>query len=127
MSEERHLQLFRAETARVSQFGEIEARWIVDAEGAGSEQIAFGKGVYAPGAGIERHYHPNAEEIVLVLSGRARHVVGDRSFEMGPGDVCFIPRGAHHSLECISDDGLEILWAWGGASSVDAAGFVPVD
>lgn len=123
---EKHLQLFRADTTASMPFGEVDGRWLIGADTADASSIAFGFSYYAPGTMIERHYHPNAEEIVLVLRGRALHVVGDRSFEMGPGDTCFIPRNAPHSLACLGDEELEIVWAWGGAASVEAAGFVPV-
>jgi quercetin dioxygenase-like cupin family protein len=125
--EDKHLQIFRADGVEPYYFGEVDARWLVGADTAGATAIAFGQATYPPGTAIERHYHPNAEEVVIVLAGRARHIVGDDVFELGPGDTCFIPRGAPHSLECASDEQLVILWAWGGAASVEAAGFIPVD
>lgn len=127
MSDERHLQLFRADSARPAFFGEVEARFLVDAESAGATAICFGSATYPPGAAIEPHLHPNAEEVVLVVDGRARHVVDATAFEMGPGDTCFIPRGRPHSLEALPPGELSILWAYGGAASVEAAGFVLVD
>ena len=60
-----------------------------------------------------------------MLEGRALHEVGGHELEMVPGDVCFIPRGEPHSLACLGDETLVILWAWGGASSVEAAGLHP--
>jgi quercetin dioxygenase-like cupin family protein len=125
LSSDRHLRLFRADTTEPMHFGAVEARWLVGADPAGAEAIAFGTATYEPGAAIERHYHPNAEEVVLVLEGRARHEVSGNVFEMGAGDVCFIPRGEPHSLACLGDDVLRIVWAWGGAASIEAAGFVP--
>ena len=125
MSERRHLRLFRADETEPTLFGAVDARWLVGADTAGAAAIAFGTASYAPGAAIERHYHPNAEEVVLVLEGRARHEVSENVFEMGPGDVCFIPRGEPHSLACLGDEELRIVWAWGGAASIEAAGFIP--
>lgn len=126
MSSDRHLRLFRADETEPFYFGEVDARWLIGADTVGATAIAFGQATYAPGAAIEKHYHPNAEEVVLVVRGRARHVVGDHALEMGPGDVCFIPRGEPHSLACIGDEELVILWTWGGAASMEAAGFIPV-
>ena len=107
-------------------FGDVDARWLVGSDTVGAGAIAFGTAAYPPGAAIERHLHPHAEEVVLVLSGRARHEVDGHVLERGPGDVCFIPKGAAHSLACLGDEELRIVWAWGGAASVEAAGFVPV-
>jgi quercetin dioxygenase-like cupin family protein len=121
----KHLRLFRADETEPFYFGKVDARWLIGAESAGATSIAFGTATYAPGAEIERHYHPNAEEVCMVVSGRARHEVSGNVFEMGAGDVCFIPRGEPHSLACIGDDELAIVWVWGGAASMEAAGFVP--
>jgi quercetin dioxygenase-like cupin family protein len=125
LSERPHLRLFRADATEPMRFGAVDARWLVGEDTAGAAAIAFGTATYPPGAAIERHLHPHAEEVVLVVRGRARHEVGGEIFEMRPGDVCFIPRGEPHSLACLGDGDLEIVWAWGGAASVEAAGFVP--
>jgi quercetin dioxygenase-like cupin family protein len=125
LSDDRHLRLFRADQTEPFYFGQVDGRWLIGADSVGADSIAFGQATYAPGAAIERHYHPNAEEVVIVLEGRALHEVGGHELEMAPGDVCFIPRGEPHSLACLGDETLVILWAWGGASSIEAAGFVP--
>ena len=125
MSEERHLRLFRADQTEPFYFGDVDARWLIGADTAGATAVAFGTATYQPGAAIERHYHPNAEEVCMVVAGRARHEVAGNVFEMGAGDVCFIPRGEPHSLACLGNEPLEIVWVWGGASSMEAAGFVP--
>jgi quercetin dioxygenase-like cupin family protein len=124
LSSDLHLRLFRADRAEPMRFGDVDARWLIGAETAGATAIAFGTATYAPGTAIERHYHPNAEEVVLVISGSALHEVSGNVFKMEPGDVCFIPRGEPHSLACFGEQTLKIVWAWGGAASVEAAGFV---
>jgi oxalate decarboxylase/phosphoglucose isomerase-like protein (cupin superfamily) len=113
-------------------FGHLDIRWIVDRETAGSTLVAFGQTTYpggAPGEGAthETHYHPNAEEVVLVTSGLAHQVIGDETLRMGPGDVCFIPKGVPHRIEAAADDDLVILWVLAGAASLEDAGYVPVD
>jgi oxalate decarboxylase/phosphoglucose isomerase-like protein (cupin superfamily) len=112
-------------------FGHLDVRWLVSDEATGSQQIAFGQTIYegaASGAGAthELHYHPNAEEIVLVTAGRAEQIVGDETLELGPGDVCFIPSGVPHRISAVSDEQLVILWAL-SAASIEAAGYVSVE
>lgn len=112
-------------------FDHLDVRWLVNAESTGAEQVSFGQTTY-PGEGSgeaathELHYHPNAEEIVVVTQGRARQVVGDETLEMGPGDVCFIPCGTPHRISAASREDLVILWVL-SAPSFEAAGYVPVD
>ena len=54
--------------------------------------------VLLPGAGHERHNHPDSDEILYILSGRGEQMVDDAdSFEVGPGQAVFIPKAAFHS------------------------------
>lgn len=121
-----HHRILSASGTPVTRFGEIEARFVVERASVGAESILMGTAVYPPGSRIDEHFHPNAEEVVLVLSGSAVHVVDGQRFEMRAGDFCFIPRRAVHALEAAGGEQLEILWAYGGASSLEEAGFVAV-
>ena len=69
---------------------------------------------------------PDAEEVVIVLSGRGWHRVGDHIYDIGPGDVVFVPRNTAHSACCTSDDDLVIIWVLGGAPSLERAGYQSV-
>jgi mannose-6-phosphate isomerase-like protein (cupin superfamily) len=96
-------------------------------EHTGASLIAFGQSTYPNRATHENHYHPNAEEVVMVVSGRGTQIVGDRSLDLGPGDICFIPRGTPHRITGTSEDeDLVILWAFGGAGNMEQAGYVPL-
>jgi oxalate decarboxylase len=57
----------------------------------------------------EPHWHPNAAELDYVISGRARMTIfspGDNvdTFEVGPGEIVFIPSGYFHYIENVSPD-----------------------
>ena len=45
----------------------------------GASLIAFGQSTYPYEATHENHHHPNAEEVVMVVSGRGTQIVGDRA------------------------------------------------
>lgn len=62
----------------------------------------------APRKSNERHRHPH-ESVFHVIQGRARVFIDSVSVEVGPGDVVFVPRWAHHRSENISDEELTIL------------------
>lgn len=56
----------------------------------------------------EPHWHPNAAELDYVISGRARMTIfspGDivDTFEVGPGEVVFIPSAYFHYIENVDD------------------------
>jgi oxalate decarboxylase/phosphoglucose isomerase-like protein (cupin superfamily) len=54
--------------------------------------------VLLPGAGHDRHNHPESDEILYILSGRGEQMVDDsETFRVGPGEAVFIPKAAFHS------------------------------
>ncbi len=57
-----------------------------------------------PGGRIPRHRHPDLEHEQYVLAGRMRIGLGDRVYEVGPGDAVFIPPGVAHWYENPGED-----------------------
>lgn len=60
----------------------------------------------------EPHWHPNAAELDYVVSGRARMTIfspGDSidTFEVGPGEIVFIPPAYFHYIENIGGDDMQ--------------------
>ncbi len=111
---------------REGPFGHLDTRWVVGSH-TGASLISFGQSTYPDGATHENHYHPNADEVVIVVSGRGTQIVGDRALDVGPGDICLIPRGTPHRITGTSgDEELVILWAFGGAADMEHAGYVPL-
>lgn len=106
-------------------FGHLDVRWVVGPD-TGATLISFGQSTYPRGATHENHYHPNAEEVVMVVSGRGTQIVGDDALDLGAGDICFIPRSTPHRIAGTSEEDLVILWAFGGAASIEQAGYVPL-
>ena len=110
-------------------FAHLDCRTLVSDARQGSEKVMVGRTVYPGGGGThEHHLHPNAEEVVIVLSGRGWHRVGDDYYEVGPGDVVFVPVNAAHSAGSIGEEDMVILWVLGGVPSLERAGYqaVPV-
>lgn len=109
-------------------FSHLDVRMLVGEERNGASLTAVGQTTYPAGGGThEQHYHADAEEVVIVQSGTGRHRVGDDWYDIGPGDVIFIPRGAIHGAVSGSPDDLVIYWVLGGAASLEAAGYVPIE
>jgi pimeloyl-ACP methyl ester carboxylesterase/quercetin dioxygenase-like cupin family protein len=121
--------VLRADTtprnSREGPFGHLDVRWVVGPE-TGASLISFGQSTYPHGATHENHYHPQAEEVVMVVSGRGTQIVGPDSLDLGAGDICFIPRNTPHRITGTSEEDLVILWAFGGAASLEQAGYVPL-
>jgi pimeloyl-ACP methyl ester carboxylesterase/quercetin dioxygenase-like cupin family protein len=121
-------RVLRADTTprnpREGPFGHLDVRWVVGAH-TGASLVAFGQSTYPFQATHENHYHPNAEEVVMVLSGRGTQIIGDVRLDLGAGDICFIPRNTPHRITGTSEEeDLVIMWAFGGAASIEEAGYV---
>lgn len=64
----------------------------------GSETMTVGMVVVAPGKGHARHNHPNADEVIFVISGEAEQMLDDEDpVPIRPGASIYIPRGVFHS------------------------------
>ena len=77
--------------------------------------------VLLPGHGHQRHNHPDADEILYVLSGAGEQMVDDtRTFAVHAGHTVWIPRGAYHSTLNTGWEPLTLLaiYAPGGAEEV---------
>lgn len=62
------------------------------------------------------HFHLY-EEAICILSGTGRMWNGDTYAEVRPGSIIFLPRQQAHSLECLSEDGMELLGVFYPAGS----------
>ena len=74
---------------------------------AAGEQMMLSLAVLEPHAVVEAHAHPH-EQVGMVISGRARFIVGDEERVLGPGEMYFIPGGVTHRVVA-SDEGLQAL------------------
>ena len=65
------------------------------------ELMKAGMVTYQVGGGPPPHFHPNEEQFVLVMSGKANMVLGDETRVIGPGDLVHIPRNARHGIRVV--------------------------
>jgi quercetin dioxygenase-like cupin family protein len=57
-----------------------------------------------PGQGGVPHYHPDAEQIVFVLSGRGLTEIEGVTREIGPGTLIYHPPGQVHRELALTED-----------------------
>ena len=85
-----------------------------------SDNVSLMHVVLLPGQGHERHNHPDADEILYVLSGTGEQMVDDTTtFEVRPGHTVWIPLGAFHSTRNTGWEPLTLLAVYtpGGAEN----------
>ena len=91
-------KLLRAHQAQVQETDWGRLTWFASGKLGNSGTMTMGRCLIRPGQANPRHSHPNCEEVLHVLSGRIMHYVGEKAFEMGPGDTITIwPMTFHYA------------------------------
>lgn len=103
-------------------WGRLE--WYVSADIGNSTTMTVGKCVLDPGRENGRHYHPNCDEVLVVVKGRIVQTWDDQSRVMSEGDVVSIPSGVWHSARNIGDEPAELAISFSSAhrQTVDSQG-----
>jgi quercetin dioxygenase-like cupin family protein len=91
-----------AEKALVETFDWGKLTWNANTALGNSEHMTFGQCRLYAGCENPRHYHPNCEEILHLLSGRILHSLGNETFEMNAGDTIVIPSNMPHNARNLS-------------------------
>jgi mannose-6-phosphate isomerase-like protein (cupin superfamily) len=86
----------------------VVQRLSVDARPSWSDVTSAGVFRVEPGGRFDRHFH-DCDEYWLLFHGRARVVVGEGTYEVGPGDIVCTPTGTVHDIIGVSET-LEGFW-----------------
>ena len=101
-------------------------KWFVSPDATPGAVLTFGEVVVVPGGGHSRHNHPDAEEILYVLSGTGEQMVDDKEpFPIGPGDTIYIPTAVYHSTLNTGWEPLRILALYNPGGSERALAELP--
>jgi oxalate decarboxylase/phosphoglucose isomerase-like protein (cupin superfamily) len=84
----------------------------------GAKSISFGTVQLQPGKGHTRHNHPDADEIIFVVSGEGDQMLDDHEpVRVKPGACIWIPKGIYHSTVNRGDGVLFLVVAYVPAGS----------
>ncbi|WP_458098223.1 cupin domain-containing protein [Roseomonas sp. WA12] len=80
------------------------------------------EGVLAPLSGPPLHIHQHEDEIVQVLEGELRFMLGKEVFDVAAGSYVFIPRGMAHTWRNLTDTTVRAVgfFSPGGAEAIFA-------
>jgi quercetin dioxygenase-like cupin family protein len=84
----------------------------VDRHNGGSSHLVFGTEDLPPGASIDRHRHPGADEILFLQNGSARVSLGDRTREVRGGATVFIPAGIWIAVTNVGTDAISCVFVF---------------
>ncbi len=102
---------------------DMQVQYLIDERTANSKDLVVGRTVLPPGARHDRHLHPHGDEFLVVMSGRGEIHTNNGREPSSAGDVIFTPRGNWHGFVNTGDEDVELIWGWGGAGSLAAAGY----
>ncbi len=75
----------------------------------GNKTQSLAEATVPPGASTYPHRHRVSEELYHITGGHGRMTLGNRRFEVAPGDTVLIPPGTIHCVETIGPEPLRIL------------------
>jgi len=78
--------------------GQIEIRFLLDSRDTNGQLAMFEFTVPAGAKVAMPHYHERYDEIIFGLEGVVTFTVKGQPNDIGPGQTCFIPRGAVHGF-----------------------------
>lgn len=61
--------------------------------------LFLGLNCFEPGQAQRVHAHQGADKFYLIVSGKARMLVGDDRFDVATGDLVWAPAGVPHGVE----------------------------
>lgn len=101
--------------------------WLSSPESTGSDQLITVRVEVEPGNGHPFHRHPNMEEIIYVLSGKAEQWLEEESRILESNEAVFIPEDViHATFNASEDEPLEFLAILSPANDLDGDGMVDV-
>jgi len=93
MSGQRYVKPEEVET-QVFDWGTL--KWLSEPSVTGAERFSFGIVILKVGTGHSSHNHPGVEEILFVISGEGKQIVGDEERHIHPGMLIHIPKDVYH-------------------------------
>ena len=84
----------------------------VDRHNGGSSHLVFGTEDLPPGATIDRHKHPGADEILFLQNGSARVSLSDKTREVHGGATVFIPANTWISVTNIGTEAIGCVFVF---------------
>lgn len=92
--------------------------WLADSEIGSSETVSVARMRVTAGGVTERHRHPNCDEVVLVLEGKAEFEVGGIHSELKVGDCRVIPAGRTHLVRNAGMQDLLLVLSYGSGKRI---------
>jgi len=91
---------------------------LVNPKSCPGSQLEFHVTEIMPDGAALDDVHDDEDHVFYVLSGRAKADVGDDTFEVGPGDALYVPRGTNHNFSIIGGEVFRIAVVFSPARDI---------
>jgi quercetin dioxygenase-like cupin family protein len=97
-----------------------ELRWLVAASALKSEQCSACVIRVAPGDKVRpAHSHPNGEEVIYIITGSGRVMVGGEVEAVKAGTTVLFPRGIVHMLHNTGTEEMKVVCFFAPATNLE--------
>jgi quercetin dioxygenase-like cupin family protein len=97
-----------------------ELRWLIAPTAVPAEGCSACVIRVAPGDRVRpAHSHPNGEEVIYIITGSGRVLVGADVRPITPGTVVLFPRGVVHMVHNTSDEEMKVVCFFAPATNLD--------
>ena len=84
------------------------------------KDISISMGYFSPHCSNDLHIHEEGAELIYIISGYGKTVIGDQTFDIGPNSMLINPKGVWHQQINESDTTMQLLAIWVPAVSGDS-------
>jgi quercetin dioxygenase-like cupin family protein len=84
----------------------------VTPESSGSQHLVLGTQTIPPGGTVPKHRHLDQDEIVVLQTGVARVMLGDKDYDIHAGGIVFAPANTWMSLENTGTEDIQLIFIY---------------
>jgi quercetin dioxygenase-like cupin family protein len=91
-----------ADAARIDEsWGSLT--WLTGATIGNAEEQTVGRVIIKAGQCNPRHFHPNCEEVLYLISGTLEHTIEDKTVTLQAGDTLVVAKDLPHNAKAIGN------------------------
>ena len=95
-------------------------RWLITKDNVDAVHCSMCMIQIAPGQTVKpAHSHPNGEEVIYIITGTGRVLVGEDVSPVGPGSVVLFPQGVVHMLHNTGADEMKVVCFFAPPTGLD--------
>jgi quercetin dioxygenase-like cupin family protein len=91
---------------------ERTSKLLICDESHGASNLSMGMAIIPPGSEIPWHEHQEQQEVMMVIQGKGKAIIGDEEEIVTFESTFFVPEGISHRIQNIGDTDLKIVWCY---------------